>query len=118
MNSEISGFVRIETERVISCCQKTIARIKSHRCQLRRKNVKKILEEQERSWSRFWRWLGFSRPNRRSAIRVYIESREYIWDRFPFRMSEIECCKLITAANVARKYMWVSAEAIELCRIK
>jgi hypothetical protein len=124
LSEENLGMVRVETALVISACKKQLQNIYKKRSNMRRAYCEEWLKEAEFYWCRFWRFLGYEKPVLRNALYNYYGGMSRGYHSYSFevkityRQSEIDCEKLLHAAQVTKNpTMWISPEGVKVCRL-
>lgn len=114
------GMIRVDADKVIIACNNTIRSIHEYRSDARRKYCNKWLTAANKSWQRFWRWFGFSKPVLRDALIAYYGPRlsQAMEDRLTYSLQEQDCKQLLRAAIATdHATMWVSTNGARSCKL-
>lgn len=115
------GMIRVETESVISACNRTLNDINKRRSTSRRTFCNQWLASATKSWQRYWRWFGFRKPVLRNALFEFYHSRYHhfppsFYTSLTWGLQEQDCRKLLRAAKATKhRTMWISTTGASIC---
>lgn len=120
--SYFSGYIDAYPEDVVTECKKRLSTINNMRSDLRRHFVHQYLYEKTKSWRYFWKYLGFKKPTKKMALKVYykkitkdgVTQFQYVYGIHQ-RMQEI-CQSLIKKAKEHEGEKTVSVRVDDLSR--
>jgi hypothetical protein len=120
MYSNNLGLAQYDKEIVIKSCNNALKSIYKSRRLLRKEVIQEILDKEIWWWEHLWKWIGYKRPTKKMAMRIFLKSPIPLSCSIAitYGKSESICKEILRMCKACKEdKIWLSSKAVTRCRL-